>query len=165
MTRRDVVGLWISIVVLAMAATFAVMGQTPTAVAGKLILFGDLTLFGTVGPDVCTMRSRFKRGEGVGFRLTAIDGGTGEVEASAEIVIHITYFGETVDVPARYRGHDDPNGPYGAIPYLWTARWNVPVDGPIGIVRFKASAKDGKGRTSEWTVFQNSQLAQLTIVE
>lgn len=164
MKRFHLVGFSMLITVVALAATFPVTGQT-TPVSGKLILYGDLTLFGTVGPDVCTMRNRFKRGEGVGFRLTAIDGRTGEVESSAEVVIHITYAGKTVDVPARYRGHDDPKGPYGAIPYLWTARWNVPADGPIGIVRFRATAKDNNGRTSEWTVFQNSRLAQLTIVE
>jgi hypothetical protein len=158
-------GITVAWVIGVASAAFSTAGQATITSPGKLILSGDITLFGTVGPDVCTMRNRFKRGEGVGFRITAIDGGTGDIESSAEVVIHITHGGKTVDVPARYRGHDDPKGPYGMIPYLWTARWNIPADAPIGIVRFKATAKDNKGRTAEWTVFQNSRLAQLTIVE
>ncbi len=42
---------------------------------GKLIVFGDVTLFvgkpGMAGN--CALQSRFKRGDPVGFRMTAID--------------------------------------------------------------------------------------------
>jgi hypothetical protein len=159
-----------------LAATFPLAGQTATTTArpattttttratGKLILSGDLNLFaGRGAPNNCVTTNRFKRGENVGFRITAVDGGTGEVEKSAVIVVHVTHGGKTVDVPMNFRGAD-PKAP-GAIPYLWTGKWVVPADAPIGIVRFKATAKDAKGRTAEWTVFQNAPQAQLTIVE
>ena len=131
---------------------------------GKLILSGDLTLFGSRGADLCTMRNRFKRGEAVGFRLTAVDGGTGEIEKSADVVVHLAYAGKTIDVPARYRGYDPPK-PFGPIPYLWTAKWIVPADATTGILRFNVTAKDNKGRTAQWSVFQNNEAALLTIVE
>src|ERR1700730_18596202 len=77
-------------------AAFSVAGHATITSPGRLTLAGYTTIFGTVGPDICTMRSRFKRGEGVGFRITAIDGGTGDIESSAKVVIHITHGGNTV---------------------------------------------------------------------
>ena len=48
--------------------------------------------------------------------MTAIDGGTGEVENTAVITGHITYTSrtkgkQTVDVPMRWRGAAGPNAP------------------------------------------------------
>ena len=37
--------------------------------------------------------------------MTAIDGGSGEVENTAVLVAHVTYGGSTVDVPMRWRGN------------------------------------------------------------
>jgi hypothetical protein len=146
---------------LAVATSDRIAGQAPS---GKLILAGDILVFSGPGkPENCFMKNRFKRGEPVGFRITALDGATGEVEKSAQIVVHITYGGKTVDVPARYRGV--PNSPGGTVPYLWTAKWIVPDDAPTGIVRWKAEAKDDKGRTTEWTQFQNTPPSQLTVIE
>lgn len=147
---------------MAVAISDRISGQAPPS--GKLMLSGDLIVFSGPGkPENCFMRNRFKKGEPVGFRITALDGATGEVEKSAQVVVHITYGGKTVDVPARYRGV--PNSPGGTVPYLWTAKWIVPDDAPTGIIRYKVEAKDDKGRTAEWTQFQNTNASQLTIVE
>ena len=61
--------------------------------------------------------------------MTAIDGGSGDVENTAVLVAHVTYGGGTVDVPMRWRG----NTPFPADQYLarraegeemWTGAWN-----------------------------------------
>lgn len=164
MKRHQLIVSALFVAVSAVAASFPAAGQAPAG--GKLILTGDLAVFAGGGkPENCFLRNRFKRGENVGFRLSAIDGGTGAIEPSAEIVVQITHAGKTVEVPARYRGVVAPGGRGSPIPYLWTAKWTIPADAPTGVVRFKAIAKDNKGRTAEWTVFPNEEAAQLTVVE
>ena len=65
-----------------------------------LILLGlelCLRIYHPFPPENCFLRNRFLRGQGVGFRVTAIDGGTGMPEPSAEVVVHVTHGGKTVD--------------------------------------------------------------------
>src|SRR5579859_2768155 len=93
--------------------------------AGKLVLFGDLNAFASpTNPIPCTARNRFKKGETVGFRLFAVDGGTGDAETSAEITVHISSGGKTYDLPTLFRGvpHKTPEGRDMPIrPGMWTA--------------------------------------------
>src|SRR5688572_9823208 len=45
--------------------------------SGKLVIWGDVVNFNPPGtPNHCVAQSRFKRGERIGFRMTAVDGGT-----------------------------------------------------------------------------------------
>jgi hypothetical protein len=133
---------------------------TPPPMAGKLILYGDLVKFGERGaPDTCILKNRFTRGEGVGFRMTAIDPLSGKYVETAELVVHVTYAGKTEDVPMRYRGTgDNPR------PGFWTGKWVVPADAPTGIVKYTVSGKDDQGRTGEYQPFQ-IEPSELTIVE
>ena len=147
-------------VLTAMLAIVPLVGQTPAS--GKLIISGDMAIF--LGPGVpgnCNLRSVYKKGDPVGFRQSVIDGMTGMPESTAEVVVHITYGGKTVDVPARYRG--GPNAPKER-QGQWTAKWIVPEDAPTGIVRYKVTAKDKNGRTAEWAPF-DIPAALLTIVQ
>lgn len=122
---------------------------------GKLILFADTDVFATpANPDNCTMRNRFKHGEGVGFRLYAIDGGSGKADESATVVVHIMTGGKTYDLTAKYRGVPQKDDTGAAMPIhagMWTAKWTVPDDAPTGTVQYSATAKDKYGRTAEWT--------------
>lgn len=121
---------------------------------GKLVLFGDLNAFvSPTNPIPCTARNRFKKGEIVGFRLFAVDGGTGEAEVSAEVTVHISSGGRTYDLPTLFRGvpHKTPEGRDMPIrPGMWTAKWVVPDDAPTGTVDLSATARDKSGRTAEW---------------
>ena len=97
---------------MGLLATALMAGQAAQP-AGKLVLFGDLNAFASpTNPIPCTARNRFKKGETVGFRLFAVDGGTGEAEASAEITVHISSGGKTYDLPTLFRGvpHKTPEG-------------------------------------------------------
>jgi hypothetical protein len=133
----------------------------PAARDGKLIVFGDVTLFlGRPGtPGNCALQSRFKRGDPVGFRVVASARGPGERAPTAQFVVHITYAGQTQDVPMRYRATAaQPERQF------WVAKWVVPATAPVGIVRYTVTAKDTNGRTGEWKPFAVED-SQITIVE
>ncbi len=137
---------------------------------GKLVIFADVAVFSKpADPENCFLRNRFKRGQRIGWRITAKDGGTGEVENTAVVVGHITYGGRTVDVQGRWRGAPwvRPNPPATPRGYLspptnlWNVIWTVPDDAPVGAVSYTITATDRFGRTAEFTPFsyENSQLA------
>ena len=133
----------------------------PAAGQGKLVVFGDVTLFlgkpGAAGN--CALQSRFKHGDPVGFRMTAIDSVTGQREPSAQFVVHLTYGGMMQDLPMRYRGTvKQPEREF------WVAKWVVPDTAPIGIVRYTVTATDKYGRTGEFKPFVVED-SQVTIVE
>jgi hypothetical protein len=136
--------------------------------SGKLVIWGDLASFDVPGtvPTHCILTSRFKRGQRVGFRMTAIDGGTGETENTAVLVAHVKYGGATVDVPMRWRGQGGfPAAEYPRQPSeMWTGVWVVPADAPPGALSYTVTATDRFGRTATFSPFIN-HVSQLTIVE
>ena len=147
--------LSVCVAALVAAAARPVAGQGQ----GQLVMFADMALFSGNGqPRNCYTMNRYKAGEPVGFRVTVLDGATGQPAADAEVVVHLTYGGKTEDVPARYRGAGRGN----LIPNLWSAKWTVPA-GATGVVGVTISAKDKGGRMAEWKPFPNAA-SHLTIV-
>jgi len=141
--------------------TAAVQSQSsPGGSANRLIVFGDMAMFTPPGtPENCILKSRFKRGDPVGFRIFVADPQTGNREESAQLVVHVTFAGKTQDIPMRYRATAaQPERQF------WVAKWVVPQDAPIGIVRYTVTATDKYGRTGEFKPFE-VQASQLTIVE
>jgi hypothetical protein len=87
------------------------------------------------------------------------DPATGNREESATLVVHLSVSGKTVDIPMRYRATaQQPERQF------WVAKWVVPQDTPVGIVRFTVTATDKYGRTGEFKPFE-VQASQVTIVE
>ncbi len=142
----------------------ALLGAPPLAGQSapneRLIVYGDITwFFGGGRPMNCALSSRFKRGEPVGFRMTAINSVTGERDRAAQLVVHLTYGGKTIDVPMRDRQTEkQPERNF------FVAKWIVPDDAPVGIVRYTVTAKDSQGRTGEFKPF-DVDTSQITIVE
>ena len=132
----------------------------PSGPANKLIVYGDTAMFTPPDtPENCILRSRFKRGDPVGRRMFVADPQTGNREASAQLVVHITFADKTQDIPMRYRATAaQPERQF------WVAKWVVPLDAPIGIVRYTVTATDKYGRTGEFKPFE-VQASQLTIAE
>ena len=142
-------------------STAAVQSQAPPAgPANKLIVYGDMAMFTPPGtPENCILRSRFKRGDPVGFRMFVADPQTGNREESAQLVVHLNYAGKTLDIPMRYRATaTQPERQF------WVAKWVVPQDAAIGIIRYTVTASDKYGRTGEFKPFE-VQASQLTIAE
>lgn len=133
------------------------------------MLFADTSLYIVPSdPDSCILQNRFKRGQRIGWRLTAVDGGTGEPENTAVLTVHLSTGGRNFDVPARWRGgqFQDPKVPaprgYLAPPKnLWVAAWPVPQDAITGAVFYTVTATDAFGRTAKFVPFsyENGQLA------
>jgi len=137
--------------------------------SGKLVIWGDLSLFIKPGdPDNCILTNRFKKGQRIGVRMTAFDGGTGEVENTAVLVAHLTVGGKTIDVPMRWRGANPPAlspTAYTRPPLeLWVGSWTIPADAPTGTVSYTVTATDRFGRTAFFTPFSYAG-SQLTIVD
>ena len=126
----------------------------------RLVLSGDLAyFFGPGKPLNCTFNNRYKRGDPVGFRMTAINPATGKRDRATQLVIHLSYAGKTIDLPMRDRQTaQQPERDF------FVAKWIVPADAPPGIVRYTVTAKDPQGRTGEWKPF-DVEASQLTIVE
>jgi hypothetical protein len=154
---------------LGMLATLPMAAQDSAAKpVGQLILFADTAVFAQpLSGENCTLKNRFKRGEFVGFRLYAIDGGTNKAEESATVVVHIMVGGKTYDLTALFRGipHKSEIGRDMPIrPGMWTAKWTVPADAPTGILHYTATATDKYGRTTEWTP-KGGEPSWVTIVQ
>jgi hypothetical protein len=154
---RCVLIAFVTLLVVQSPATLA--GQT-TGGTNRLVVYGDVTYFwGPANPLNCALNSRFKRGEPVGFRVTALDPVTGARDRAATLVVHLTYAGKTIDIPMRDRQNEkQPERAF------WVAKWTVPEDAPMGVVRYTVSAKDSQGRTGEFKPF-DVQTSQITIVE
>ena len=135
---------------------------------GKLVIWGDLASFDVPAslPTHCILTNRFKRGQRVGFRMTAIDGGSGEVENTAVMTIHLKYAGATIDIPMRWRGVGGaPAAEYTRQPSeMWTGTWTVPADAAVGVLSYTITATDRFGRTATFSPFINL-VSQLAIVE
>ena len=145
--------------ILAILASMPLAGQSPAS-SERLILSGDLAyFFGPGKPLNCTLNNRYKRGDPVGFRMTAINPATGVRDRATQLVVHLNYAGKTLDLPMRDRQTaQQPEREF------WVLKWVVPADAPTGIVHYTVTAKDPQGRTGEWRPFV-VEASQLTIIE
>ncbi len=144
-------------ILAALLATPFVSGQTSGN--DRLVVYGDVVYFFGLGkPRTCTASSQFKRGEPIGFRMTAIDPATGKRDRATQLVVHLTYNGKTIDIPMRDRQTEkQPERTF------WVAKWVVPEDAVTGIVRYTVTAKDPQGRTGEYKPF-DVDTSQITII-
>src|SRR5436309_16016485 len=106
--------------ILAMLVAMPLAGQSKAS-SERLILSGDIVyFFGPGKPRNCTMVNRFKRGEPVGFRMTAINPATGKRDRATQLVLHLTYGGKTYDLPMR-----DRQTVLQPERELWVLKWGV----------------------------------------
>src|SRR5580704_17299037 len=154
---------------LGMSASLPVAAQNSAAKpVGQLVLFADTAVFADpANPENCTLRNRFKRGDNVGLRLYAVDGGTNKPEESAMVVVHISFGGKKYELPAKYRAIPQKNEKGANMPIrpgMWTSKWVVPDDAPTGTVNLTATARDKFGRTADWKPM-GGEPSFLTIVQ
>jgi hypothetical protein len=149
-----------AVLIVTILAVASPIPGLPQSSGERLMLSGDLAyFFGPGKPLNCTLNNRYKKGDPVGFRMTAINPATGKRDRATQLVIHLTYGGKTIDLPMRDRQTaQQPEREF------WVAKWIVPDDAPLGIVRYSVTAKDPQGRTGEWKPF-DVEASQLTIVE
>jgi hypothetical protein len=107
---KSLYGGAVLILVAVLGPSSSVSGQSG---GDRLIVFGDTVLFYPPGhPRNCILNNQFKRGEPVGFRMTAINGATGTRDRKTQLVVHLSYAGD--DAPmgiVRYTvSAKDPQG-------------------------------------------------------
>lgn len=112
-----------------------------------LVVYGD-----TINSEGCVVASRFKHGDKIVFRATAIDGYTKEQLQDAEIKVILN--GE--ELPMRLGPHGEKETMF------WTAAYVVPDDAPTGTLDFKYVATID-GVEAEYTQFDVTP-SLLTIV-
>src|SRR6476469_4437542 len=124
-------------ILLVLPVNSRLAGQTPSG-AGPLVVYGDVVYFyGPGKPRNCILNSQYKRGEPVGFRMTAVNPQTGKRDRATQLVVHLNYAGKTIDLPMRDRQTEQqPERDF------FVAKWIVPDDAPTGVVRYSVTAKD-----------------------
>jgi len=153
------VAVAVLVVAAGMGAASFVAGQAPSG-GDHLFVYGDVVNFLGLGkPRSCAANTQFKKGDPVGFRMTAINPATGKRDRATQLVVHLTYNGKSVDIPMRDRQTEQqPEREF------WVGKWIVPDDATPGIVRYTVTAKDPQGRTGEYKPF-NVDTSQITIIE
>src|SRR5262245_45889995 len=131
-----------AVIIMAVLAAASPISGLPQNSGERLILSGDVAyFFGPGKPLNCTLNNRFKKGDPVGFRMTAINPATGKRDRATQLVVHLTYGGKTIDLPMRDRQTaQQPEREF------WVLKWAVPDDAPVGIGRYSVTAKDPQGR-------------------
>ena len=112
-------------------------GPQPTA----LFIDADL-VSGGLGPSLCVLQSRFSPGERVVFRARVFDAQRGQVASTATVTVR---FADGSTLPLYYSlPRPPPHLDYGPVGEdLWVNVWEVPLDAPLGIVRYTIEAVDG----------------------
>jgi hypothetical protein len=149
-----------AVVVVLLATLQGSVAARQAASTEKLFLRGDTVLFlGNGIPHSCALNTYFKRGDRIGFRFTAINPATGQRDRASQLVVHLNYRGQTIDIPMRDRQNvKQPEREF------WIAEWKVPADAVTGIITYTVTAKDSQGRTGEFKPFPVDS-SQITIVE
>jgi hypothetical protein len=150
--------LGIAVLLTALGSISVAGGQTPSR-SERLVVYGDTVFFIGLGiPKSCTLSNEFKRGDRIGFRMTALNPATGKRDRATEVVVHLTYAGQTFHIPMRDRQtNEQPEREF------WIAQWIVPDDAQIGVLRYTVTAKDPQGRTGEYKPFE-VDASQLRII-
>lgn len=136
------------------AAAQSTAASTPPA-APKLFFEGDMVL-----AQACVLNNRFRRNEGVVWRVRVLDAQTGhplDAKGLRSLVIQLPD-GQTI--PMKHGGH--PRG--GNDDHFWSTSWKVPENYPTGTFAYTVVATDLSGNVTRWQPFA-IKMSQLTIVD
>lgn len=132
----------------------------PGAQPPTLFIDADL-VSGVVGPSLCVLQNRFAPGDRVIFRARVFDAQSGQEASTATVQVR---FADGSTLPLFYSlPRPPPHLDYGpAGTDVWVNVWEVPLDAPLGIVRYTIDAVDGP-RVGRY-VPANVEASLLTIV-
>ncbi|NBD24950.1 hypothetical protein [Paenibacillus glycinis] len=121
-------------------------GKTKTAqlsFASKLVVYGDVVseLAG------CVLQNRFTVGDGIVFRMKALNPVTGKLAEDAKLQVHLAT-GEVLDMQLGLHPPDAPGGEK-----FWTANYKVTDKTPKGTLGYYISAQSGSMK-GEYKPFQ-----------
>lgn len=122
--------------------------EEPEVIKNPVVIYGD-----TIAGEGCAVSARFKHGDKIVFRATAIDGVTTEQMEEAEVTLIL---GNGEELPMKLGPHGQKET------MLWTVSMIVPDDMPTGTLDYKYVAKID-GQEAEYTPF-DVQPTLLTII-
>jgi hypothetical protein len=121
------------------------------------------SVYGKAAPTRCTQTNFFARGERVVWHISAVNTRAGTIIASKDVKYAYLVIPGMKNIGVTFTPHGrDP----ATAPWTWTARWDVPLDYPLGVVPFKLVMKlKGwpKGKVATFTQIPIA-LEQLTII-
>ena len=122
------------------------------------------SIYGKAAPQRCTQTNFFARGERVVFHISAVNARTGNIITNADTKYAYLKIPGMNNIAVTYTPHGrDP----ATAPWTWTARWDVPLDYPLGVVPFQLAMKLKdwpKNKVAIWTQIP-IPLEQLTIID
>jgi hypothetical protein len=159
-TARALRPLWF----VAMAILGMAIGQDAAAqstaenvppIAPKLFFEGDMVL-----AQACVLNNRFRRNEGVVWRVRVLDPETGQQVDAKSLKSLVIELADGQTIPMKHGGH--PRG--GTDDRFWSTSWKVPENYPTGTFAYTVVATDLNGEVTRWQPFA-IKMSQLTIVD
>lgn len=109
------------------------------------------SIYGRWAPQACTQTNFFARGERAVFHISAVDTHTSKILVNGDVKYAYLKVPGMNNIPVTYVPHGkDP----ATSPWTWTARWDIPLDYPLGLVPFQLvmKLKDWpKGKVANFT--------------
>lgn len=122
------------------------------------------SIYGRWAPTSCTQTNFFARGERVVWHIGAVNARTGEVLTNNQVQYAYLVIPGMKNVGVTWVPHGrDPV----TAAWTWTARWDIPLDYPLGVVPFKLVMKlKGwpKNKVQSWTQIP-MPITQLTVID
>lgn len=123
--------------------------------APKLFFEGDMVL-----AQACVLNNRFRRNEGVVWRVRVLDAKTGHPIDAKGLKSLVIQLADGQTIPMKHGGH-----PRGATDdRFWSTSWKVPENYPTGTFAYTVVATDLSGEVTRWQPFA-IKMSQLTIVD
>lgn len=122
------------------------------------------SIYGRWAPISCTQTNFFARGERVVWHIGAVNARTGKVINNADVKYAYLVIPGMKNIGVTWVPHG--RDPVTAV-WTWTARWDIPLDYPLGIVPFKLvmKLKDWpKNKVTVWTQIP-MPITQLTVID
>lgn len=122
------------------------------------------SIYGVNAPTTCTQTNFFARGERAVWHISAVNARTGKIITNKDVKYAYLKIPGVKNIGVTFTPHGrDP----ATAPWTWTARWDIPLDYPLGVVPFKLVMKLKKWPRNKVATFTQLPIAleQMTIID
>jgi hypothetical protein len=122
------------------------------------------SVFGRAAPQRCTQTNFFARGERAVWHISAINAHKGTIVTNEDVKYAYLKIPGMKNIGVTYTPHGrDP----ATAPWTWTARWDIPLDYPLGVVPFELVMKLKKWPKGKVATFKQIpiSLEQMTVID
>ncbi len=122
------------------------------------------SIYGKAASAACTQTNFFARGERAVWHISAVNARTGQVITSKDVKYAYLKIPGMKNIGVTFVPHGkDPV----TAPWTWTARWDIPLDYPLGVVPFQLVMKLKDWPKNKVATFTQIPIAleQMTIID